>query len=151
MRTKRWIPLSVAALIFAIFMGLGACASVGGKQVMMSTQLTAADLEPYRDLTVYQFLRRHNRVSFFDRQAAGEVMYTFSYGGASSLTQGGMRPAALRVNGQEVLSPVDELRTLSVREVARLEILRPSGYSARYGGEGRRGAVLITLRGEDSG
>lgn len=148
MRMKRWIPLSLAALIF---LGLGACASVGGKQVMMSTELTAADLEPYRDLTVYEFLRRHNRVSFFDRQTAGEVMYTFTYGGAGSLSQGGVQPAALRVNDHEVLSPVDELRAMSMREVARLEILRPTEYSARYGGEGRRGAVLITLRGEDSG
>lgn len=148
MRIKRWLPLSVTALIF---LGLGACASVGGTQVMMSTQLTAADLEPYDDLTVYQFLRRHNRVSFVDRQTGGEVMYTFSYGGAGSLSQGGVQPAALRVNDQEVLSPVDELRAMSMREVAQLEILRPTEYSGRYGGEGRRGAVLITLRGEDSG
>jgi hypothetical protein len=118
---------------------------------MMSTRLTAADLEPYRDLTVYEFLRRHNRVSFVDRQTAGEVMYTFSYGGAASLSQGGVQPAALRVNDHEVLSPVDELRTMSMRQVARLEILRPTEYSSQYGGEGRRGAVLITLRGEDSG
>lgn len=148
MRMTRWISLSVAALIF---LGLGACATGGGTQVLRSTQLTAADLEPYRDLTVYEFLRRHSRVSFFDRQTAGEVMYTFSYGGAGSLTQGGIQPAALRVNDHEVLSPVEELRTMSMREVVRLEILRPTEYSSRYGGEGRRGAVLITLRGEDSG
>lgn len=149
MRRKQSIATGAVALAFLV--GLGGCATTGGDQILMDTDLSADQLERYRDLTVYQFLRRHNRVSFFDRQTAGEVMYTFSYGGAGSLTQGGIRPAALRVNDQEVLSPVDVLRGMWMREVARLEILRPTEYSSRYGGHGRRGAVLITTRGNESG
>lgn len=147
MHTRHWIVASIVALAL---MGAGACASSGSHQVFVQPDLSAEDMERYSDLTVYEFLRRHTKVSFSSRQGGNEAMYTYSYGGSSSLAQGGDRPSVLLVNEQRALNPVQELRAMPLEQVHRLQILKATEYSARYGGSGRRGAVLITTRAEAS-
>lgn len=148
MYPRRSILTLVAAGVLAL---TGACASAGGGHVFVAPNLTAEELEPYGDLTVYDFLRRHTKVSFISRQGGGEVMYAYTYGGSASLTQGGVLPSLLWLDGQEVLNPVEELKRLPVETVQRLEILKATEYSSRYGGPGRHGAVVITTRSDSSG
>lgn len=142
---------SIVAIIVALALtGAGACASSGSHQVFVQPDLSAEDMERYSDLTVYEFLRRHSKVIFSNRQGGDDAIYTYSYGGSSSLTQGGVRPAVLRVNDQRALNPVQELRSMPLAQVHRLRILKATEYSAMYGGSGRRGAILITTRAEAS-
>lgn len=129
----------------------GACASAGGSQVFVVPDLEAEELEPYADLTVYDFLRRHTKVTFIRRQGGSEAMYAYTYGGSASLSQGGVLPSLLWLDGQEILNPVEELKRIPVERVQRLEILKATEYSSRYGGPGRHGAVVITTKGGSGG
>lgn len=143
---------ALAVLLFAfvfVFAGAAACAS-GGSSLRFQDTLTAAELEPLSEQTVYQFLSSHSQVSI--RQIGGREYILVDYQGSMrSLTYGVPRGAKLFVNGREVFEPVPYLKSMQLSTVQNLEILQPTEQSARFGGTGRRSAIVIRTKAEVRG
>lgn len=143
-----------AAILVAVV--LAACATTSG--VSSSRYLSAEDLAQTDHETVYQLLKSHGKVGF--TVVSGRELMYIDDRGFMSLTQGsdargsqgamrqGRLEALLIVNEQEVGDPVPFLRDMQVSSVKRLQILRPQETSARYGGDGRQGAVVVFTQGE---
>lgn len=168
---SRLTGLAVAAIAVAF---TGACAS-GGSSVLSQTTLTADDLATANYASVYDLLRAHNRariVSFqgdeylavYDRGGnvrTGEVGTTADPDCRGMGCTGSQAPrvtgtgtaegggeALLIVDDNEVQGNVTQiLQQMDLSQVAELRILRPSETSARYGGDGRVGSVVIRTKG----
>lgn len=67
-------------------------------------------------------------------------------GGEFSTGSAQYTAALLYVDGSEESDPINWLRDTSLSEVERLQILRPSEASSRFGGSGNTGAVAVTLK-----
>lgn len=176
---KRHVRLTgLAAVVLTAAFG-AACAS-GGSSVLSQTDLTAEQLAEVQYETAYDFLRAHNRARIVSvqgdeiltvysrggnirsgRVTAGEPdqgCRGIGCGGESQAAriEGAVPPeeggeALLYVNDNQVRGNVTQiLRDIPMSEVASLRILRPSDTSARYGGDGRVGAVLIVMKGDQS-
>ena len=169
---SRLTGLAVAAIAVAF---TGACAS-GGSSVLSKTTLTAEDLATANYATVYDLLRAHNRARIVSFQgdeyltvynrggnirsgqvSGGDFDPTVGPGGdpgSGASTISGTAPAEgggealLIVNDNEVQGNVTQiLQQMDLSQVDELRILRPSETSARYGGDGRVGAVVIVTKG----
>lgn len=171
----------LSGLVIALFSAavLGACAS-GGSGVLTSTDLTAEQLADAQYETVYDFLRAHNHARIITVRG-DEFLKVYSRGGdirsadigsgdfdPSNRSPGSGESAAPEVTGTadapgggEALLIIDEkevtgnvtqiLQGISMSDVQSLKILRPSQTSARYGGDGRVGSVVIEMKGSGSG
>lgn len=167
---SRLTGLAVAAIAVAF---AGACAS-GGSSVLSKTTLTADDLATANYGSVYDFLRAHNRARIVSFQG-DEYLTVYSRGGnvrSGQVSGGDFDPsggvgsagsaapqmsgtapaegggeALLIVNDNEVQGNTTQiLQQMDLSQVAELRILRPSETSARYGGDGRVGSVVIVTK-----
>lgn len=174
MRASRLSTLMIA-LLGAAF--LGACAS-GGSSVLSSTNLTSEDLATADYETVYDLMRAHNRVRLISI-GGDEYLSVYARGGnirsgqvsTEEATMGtgmgdtggggsqisGTAPgepfqeSLLIMEDREVQGNVTQiLRSIPLSQVETLDILRPSETSARYGGDGRVGALVITMKSDDT-
>jgi hypothetical protein len=163
------------ALIGAAF--VGACAS-GGSSVLSSTSLTAEDLATANYETVYDLMRAHNRVRLISiggdeylsvyarggnirsgQVSRGDAGFGQGVGADTESQSAGISGTAPGESFQESLLIMEDrevqgnvtqiLRSIRLSDVETLDILRPSETSARYGGDGRVGALVITMKGED--
>lgn len=176
---KRHVQLTGLAAV-ALTMAFGAACASGGSSVLSQTDLTGEQLAEVQYETAYDFLRAHNRARIIARQGdelltvfsrggdirSGQVSGRASGGSESfgapatgsqaatidgAVPEGGLEEALLYVNDNQVRGNVTQiLRDIPLSEVASLRILRPSETSARYGGDGRVGAVLIIMKGDQS-
>lgn len=129
----------------ALLLTGGASACVSGGTALSSPDLGPADLAEVRGrfATVYDFLKAHSRADFTDLGGRSHEILTVWGRGRRSLSRDNPIGALLYVDGEEVPNPVPLLRQTSLDRVERLQILRPSETSSRFGGDGRRGAVAI--------
>lgn len=69
---------------------------------------------------------------------------------SETITAGSSRyaPALLYVDGSEESDPINWLRNASLDDVERLQILRPTEASSRFGGSGNVAAVAVILKGD---
>lgn len=152
------------ALLTAI---LGAACATGGSAVLSRTELTAEQLAATGYETVYDLLKAHNRARIVTVRG-DEFLLVYSRGGdirSGVVTVGGggtegqareiTGTAAARTGGEALLFVNDRqvfgnvtrmLQQIPVSRVASLEILRPTQTSARYGGSGFVGSVVIWTR-----
>lgn len=124
--------------------GLAGCASAGGT-TLSNTMLNSQDLADVSDQfeTVYDFLKAHSRATISTFGGQTHEILTVYGRGRRSLSMPMNAGALLYVDDDEVPNAVPYLRGLRMSEVERLQILRPSEASSRFGGDGRRGAVAI--------
>ena len=138
-----------ASLIAAMgVLATAACATTGGS-LLSTTDLSRQELQSASDQfqSVYEYLRAHSRVSFVTSGGqTDEIMFVYGRG-QRSLSYAAEGGAYLYVNNDEVPDPVPILRSTPMSEVETLQILRASETSARFGGAGRRGSVVITTVG----
>lgn len=134
------------SLLVGLAVGLLVLGCVTGTTLLSATRLTSGDLAGARYGSLYQFLRAHNKAHFWN-PAGGQEILTVYGRGATSLTEGRRVGARLYVDEEEIPEPVPRLHQLPLSEIERLLILRPAEASARYGGEGRTGAVVVFTKG----
>lgn len=107
-----------------------------------STHITAEDLENLRPMTLYEFFRQHSRVRFDRGPAGNEILLCEDRGGVTD-----MRGCAVVLEGRLIASgPIALLRSTYIHEVERLEILRRSEASNRFGGDGWSGAIVVHMK-----
>lgn len=137
--------LATGALILAGT--AGACVATGGT-TLSATDLSSRDLATAREQyeTVYDFLKAHSRADFTDLGGRSHEILTVWGRGRRSLSRDNPIGALLYVDGDEVPNPTPLLRQMRMERVERLQILRPTEASSRFGGDGRRGAVAIWTR-----
>lgn len=127
--------------------GVAGCASSGGT-TLSNTMLNSQDLADVSGQfeTVYDFLKAHSRATISTFGGQTHEILTVYGRGRRSLTMPNAAGALLYVDDEEVPNAVPYLRGLKMSEVERLQILRPSEASSRFGGDGRRGAVAIRTK-----
>lgn len=132
----------------ALLAGVTAACVSGSSGVLARTEMTTEDLSAVRGQynTVYDFLKAHGRADFTDLGGRSHEILTVWGRGRRSLRVDNPLGALLYVDEEEVPNPVPLLRQMSMDDVARMRILRPSEASSRFGGDGRRGAVAIWTR-----
>lgn len=120
--------------------------SAGGSRarIMGSEVIRAEDLIDLPEMSVYDLLRQHQLIKF-DRVTGGEIIVLQSV----TLTSWGAaryQGLEVRINERREADGVNTLREMSIDEVGRIEILSRTEASARYGGNGYVGALVITTR-----
>lgn len=145
----RWRGVLGATLAVLLAAGGAGCVSGGGGGVMAETDLTTQDISTVRGqyATVYDFLKAHAHADFTDLGGTSPEILTVWGRGRRSLSAANPLGALLFVDEEEVPDPVSLLRQMPMENVARMQILRASQTSARFGGDGRRGAVAIWTTG----
>lgn len=106
-----------------------------------SRLITEEDLAALPDMSVYDLLRRHAEVRIEDFPGSGGgrgIIFC-----AERETVSTYRGCPVIVNEREAHDPIAAVRDLSIHEVSRIEILRRSEASNRYGGSGMIGAIVI--------
>ena len=126
---------------------VGSLASGGGgrSRILGSEIIRSEDLLEFPEMTVYELLRQHSLLRF-DRRTGGERILLQSVT-ASNWSVSRMQAVVLRVNERREPDAINALREMSIDEVSRIEILSRTQASARYGGDGYVGAIVITTRG----
>ncbi|MFV1986512.1 MAG: hypothetical protein ACC682_04485 [Gemmatimonadota bacterium] len=118
-------------------------------RVFSSTSIRDKDLAPLPEMTVYQFLRQHQRLRF-ERIPQGEVIVFAGRGitGTSNLSgsYGRFRAIELFINERREGDPVSAIRDMWIHDIKLIEILSSGEASARYGGDGWLGAISISTR-----
>lgn len=113
-----------------------------------ATIIEAEDLAHLPEMSIYQLLRRHQRLRF-ERVSGGEVIVFTGRGidGTASLS-GSSRYQGIQlfIDDRLQADPVNYLRTMSIDEVRQIQILSRTEASARYGGDGWIGAIAVTTR-----
>ncbi|WP_419163101.1 TonB-dependent receptor [Candidatus Palauibacter sp.] len=125
---------------------VGSLADVGGGRgrAYSSEVIRAEDLLHLPEMSVYELLRQHQLLSFSRRSTVGEVILLNSV--SSSLRSGRFQSMEVRINERREADGVSAIRDLSIDEISRIEILSRTEASARYGGDGFIGAIIITMR-----
>lgn len=117
----------------------------GGKGRAYSADIIRAeDLVHLPEMSVYELLRQHSRLNFGRFSTAGEVILLS--GVNTSLNSGSSLPVEVRINERREADGVSAIRGISIDEIRRIEILSRGEASARYGGDGWNGAIVITTR-----
>ncbi len=116
--------------------------SGGSAAVLNSEVIRAEDLVNFPEMSVYDLLRRHNKLRF-DRRSGGEIILLAT---TRSMSGANMTGVQLRVDERRELGGVDALKEMSIDQVRRIEILDRGQASNRYGGDGWSGAISITTR-----
>ncbi len=115
----------------------------GSGRAFSSELIREADLLHLPEMSVYELLRNHQLLRF-DRVTGGEVVLLAS--ATSSTNAGRLLPAQFRINERATPDGVSAIRGMSIDEIRRIEILSRGEASARYGGDGWVGAIVITTR-----
>ena len=124
---------------------VGSLAAGGGRgQAFSSEVIRAEDLLHLPEMSVYELLRRHQLLRFDRMSTLGEVILLTS--ATSSLRAGRLQAVQVRINERREVDGVAAVRDLSIDEISRIEILTRTEASARYGGDGFVGAIVITTR-----
>lgn len=124
---------------------VGSLAAGGGRgQAFSSEVIRAEDLLHLPEMSVYELLRRHQLLRFDRMSTLGEVILLTS--ATSSLRAGRLQSVQVRINERREVDGVAAIRDLSIDEISRIEILTRTEASARYGGDGFVGALVITTR-----
>lgn len=127
----------IAALALALLVA-GACASGGSGASVSGSMVTAADLENVPFDNAYEVLESHNSVDI-----RGGTLYL--RGRVASIND--PTPALLILDGTRMGGEsAAVLQGIEVGSIERIEILRPSEATNRFGTQGGGGAVLIQTR-----
>lgn len=110
----------------------------GGGDVFGSRNIQAEDLADLRPMSLYEFFRQHSRVRFVRSPEGNEILLCEDRGGVAQL-----RGCGVYVNERQATGHISTLRSIYIHEVERLEILRRSEASNRFGGDGWEGAIVI--------
>lgn len=117
----------------------------GGKGRAYSAELIREeDLVHLPEMSVYELLRQHARLRFDRFAAFGEVILLSSVN--TSLNSSTNLPVQVLINERREGDGVSAMRGMSIDEIKRIEILNRSEASARYGGDGWMGAIILTTR-----
>lgn len=128
MPMPKLLNASAAALALSLALVVSACASSGsssGTRASSSTRLEQADLESVQQLDAYQAIQRLRRLWL---QPRGGISATFP---------------VVYVDGQR-RGGVDELRSIPVLTIGRIEYMNSSDATTRYGTGHDGGAILVT-------
>jgi len=121
--------------------------SAGGSRsrILGSQVIRAEDLLDLPEMSVYELLRQHSLLKFDRLSTLGEVILLTS---VTLSAWGSHREQAVevRINERREGDGVNAIRELSIDDVSRIEILTRTEASARYGGDGYIGALVITTR-----
>lgn len=120
---------------------VGACASAGGAGLSLSsTRYSGQDLAGSQYETLHSFLQAHSRIRVGQTTGATVPLSVRDQRGR------GWAEAELRVDGRRIAEPIPRLRTTALEDVESLRILNPDDAATEYGGSGRSGMVLVTLK-----
>ncbi|WP_419861900.1 hypothetical protein [Candidatus Palauibacter sp.] len=125
---------------------VGSLAGGGSRsRILGSEVIRAEDLVDLPEMSVYELLRQHSLLKFDRMSTLGEVILLTS---VTLSSWGSFREQAMevRINERREGDGVNAIRELSIDEVSRIEILTRTEASARYGGDGYIGALVITTR-----
>jgi hypothetical protein len=125
---------------------VGSLAAGGSRsRILGSEVIRAEDLVDLPEMSVYELLRQHSLLKFDRMSTLGEVILLTS---VTLSSWGSFREQAMevRINERREGDGVNAIRELSIDEVSRIEILSRTEASARYGGDGYIGALVITTR-----
>ena len=118
----------------------------GGRGLAYSADvIRAEDLVHLPEMSVYQLLRQHHRLRFDRFTGMGEVIL-FDHVVSTSLNNGRFTTVQLLINERREGDPISAIRQMSIDEVKRIDILSRGEASARYGGDGWIGAIVITTQ-----
>lgn len=124
---------------------VGSLAEGGSRsRILGSSVIRAEDLLDLPEMSLYDLLRQHQLIRF-DRVTGGEVILLTSVT-ASRWNVSRTQAVELRINERREPDGVNAIREMSIDEVSRIEILSRTEASARYGGDGYVGALVITTR-----
>ena len=124
---------------------VGSLAEGGSRsRILGSSVIRAEDLVDLPEMSVYELLRQHSLIRF-DRISGGEVILLTSVT-ASRWGVSRVQGLEMRINERREPDGVNAIREMSIDEVSRIEILSRTEASARYGGDGYIGALVITTR-----
>ena len=124
---------------------VGSLAGGGSGRAFSADVIRAEDLVYLPEMSVYQLLRQHQRIRFDRFTGMGEVIL-FDHVVSTSLNNGRFTTVQVLVNDRPQGDGVSVVRGLSIDEVQRIDILSRSEASARYGGDGWIGAIVITTK-----
>lgn len=116
----------------------------GYGKALTSRLITEKDLANLPDMSLYELLRQHAEVRIEDYPGAGGgrgVIFC-----AERETINTYRGCPVIVNEREAHDPIATARDLSIHELSRIEILRRSEASNRYGGSGMIGAIVVRTK-----
>ncbi|MXX70202.1 MAG: hypothetical protein F4Y74_14735 [Gemmatimonadales bacterium] len=125
---------------------VGSLAAGGSRsRILGSEVIRAEDLVDLPEMSVYELLRQHSLLKFDRMSTLGEVILLTS---VTLSSWGSFREQAMevRINERREGDGVNAIRELSIDDVSRIEILSRTEASARYGGDGYIGALVITTR-----
>lgn len=125
---------------------VGSLAAGGSRsRILGSEVIRGEDLLDLPEMSVYELLRQHSLLKFDRMSTLGEVILLTS---VTLSSWGSFREQAMevRINERREGDGVNAIRELSIDEVSRIEILSRTEASARYGGDGYIGALVITTR-----
>ncbi|MFQ5690395.1 MAG: hypothetical protein ACE5HQ_09010 [Gemmatimonadota bacterium] len=126
----------------------------GRSKAFSASLITDKDLAKIPTMSVFELLRRNNRIRFLGT-GAGQDIYVEDRGtmGATGTrnTAGSsrFRLAEVYIGERKALDPLDTLRSLRTDEVKRIEILTSTDASARFGGAGLTPVISIRLKKTD--
>ena len=124
---------------------VGSLAGGGSGRAYSADVIRAEDLVYLPEMSVYQLLRQHQRIRFDRFTGMGEVIL-FDHVVSTSLNNGRFTAVQVLVNERPQGDGVSVVRGMSIDEVKRIDILSRSEASARYGGDGWIGAIVITTK-----
>ncbi|MYA32064.1 MAG: hypothetical protein F4164_07305 [Gemmatimonadales bacterium] len=143
-------PLAQADLVLSLTGGsevrqeIGSLSAGGSRaRILGSEVIRGEDLLDLPEMSVYDLLRQHQLLKFDRVSGVGEVVMLQSV----TLTSWGssrFQGLEVRVNERREADGVNTLREMSIDDVSRIEILSRTEASARYGGDGYVGALVIT-------
>ncbi len=125
---------------------VGSLSEGGSRSRILGSQvIRAEDLLDLPEMSVYELLRQHSLLRFDRLSTLGEVILLTSV----TLSRWGShreQPMEVRINERREGDGVNAIREMSIDDVSRIEILTRTEASARYGGDGYIGALVITTR-----
>ena len=125
---------------------VGSLAAGGSRsRILGSEVIRAEDLVDLPEMSVYELLRQHSLLKFDRMSTLGEVILLTSVT-LSSWRSFREQVMEVRINERREGDGVNAIRELSIDDVSRIEILSRTEASARYGGDGYIGALVITTR-----
>ena len=125
---------------------VGSLAAGGSRTRILGSQvIRAEDLVDLPEMSVYELLRQHSLLRFDRMSTLGEVILLTSVT-LSSWRSFREQAVEVRIDERREGDGVNAIRELAIDEVSRIEILTRTEASARYGGDGYVGALVITTR-----
>lgn len=130
---------SGAALATLALLVLAGCASTGGSSTSIrGTTITAEDLADTSYSDVFEVLNQHRMVEF----RADQLFYRDR--GTSTINR--EVPMLVVLDGAPLGTSARSLSGISLDDVERIQILRPTQAAPRYGSRAGGGALVVTTR-----